>query len=226
MPGTRASRSPSGSSARVVTDLKIGAAFPTDHPLHVGAPGARAGARGRSMPCAPPTSSSASTGSTSAAPSRVVGGAIAAKVIQVSLDQHLHNGWSMDYQGLPPVDVLHRLRARRRGAGAARRARPRRPARESHRSRDEFPEARRRQAHRRSSGRRAAPRGRRPPHLSHPRLAVLARRKLAVPPSARLSRLRRRRRRRRRTRASRSAPRWRSRAPAACRSRSAATAIS
>ena len=25
--------------ARVVTDLKIGAAFPTDHPLHVGAPG-------------------------------------------------------------------------------------------------------------------------------------------------------------------------------------------
>ncbi len=29
-----------------------------------------------------------------------------AKVIQVSVDHHLHNGWSMDYQGLPPVDVL------------------------------------------------------------------------------------------------------------------------
>ncbi len=26
-------------NARVVTDLKIGASFPTDHPLHVGAPG-------------------------------------------------------------------------------------------------------------------------------------------------------------------------------------------
>ena len=37
--GMRASRWPKRSNARVVTDLKIGAAFPTDHPLHVGAPG-------------------------------------------------------------------------------------------------------------------------------------------------------------------------------------------
>ena len=29
-----------------------------------------------------------------------------AKVIQVTLDQNLHNGWSMDYQGLPPVDLF------------------------------------------------------------------------------------------------------------------------
>ena len=54
---------------------------------------------------------------------------VTAKVVQVSVDHHLHNGWSMDYQGLPPVDVFHRLRARRRGAGAARRARPGRAAR-------------------------------------------------------------------------------------------------
>ena len=33
-------------------------------------------------------------------------GAVGAKVIQVSVDHHLHNGWSMDYQGLPPVDVF------------------------------------------------------------------------------------------------------------------------
>src|SRR6185312_15966825 len=26
--------------------------------------------------------------------------------IQVSVDHQLHNGWSMDYQGLPPVDVF------------------------------------------------------------------------------------------------------------------------
>ena len=32
--------------ARVITDLKIGAAFPTDHPLHLGAPGADADAEG------------------------------------------------------------------------------------------------------------------------------------------------------------------------------------
>ena len=29
-----------------------------------------------------------------------------AKVIQVSLDHHLHNGWSMDHQAFPPVDLL------------------------------------------------------------------------------------------------------------------------
>ena len=30
----------------------------------------------------------------------------AAKIIQVSLDHHIHNGWSMDYQALPPVDLF------------------------------------------------------------------------------------------------------------------------
>ena len=34
----RARRAGRALGARVVTDLKIGAAFPTDHPLHVGAP--------------------------------------------------------------------------------------------------------------------------------------------------------------------------------------------
>jgi thiamine pyrophosphate-dependent acetolactate synthase large subunit-like protein len=29
-----------------------------------------------------------------------------AKVINVSADFHVHNGWSMDYEALPPVDVL------------------------------------------------------------------------------------------------------------------------
>ena len=33
-------------------------------------------------------------------------GAPAAQVIQVSLDHALHNGWSMDHQGLPPVDLF------------------------------------------------------------------------------------------------------------------------
>ena len=31
---------------------------------------------------------------------------LAAKIVQVSLDHRLHNGWSMDYQALPPVDVM------------------------------------------------------------------------------------------------------------------------
>jgi thiamine pyrophosphate-dependent acetolactate synthase large subunit-like protein len=33
-------------------------------------------------------------------------GGTEAKIIQVSIDHHLHNGWSLDYQGLPPVDVF------------------------------------------------------------------------------------------------------------------------
>jgi hypothetical protein len=31
---------------------------------------------------------------------------VGAKVIQVSLDHYSHRGWSMDHQGLPPVDVF------------------------------------------------------------------------------------------------------------------------
>jgi thiamine pyrophosphate-dependent acetolactate synthase large subunit-like protein len=88
-------------NAKVYTDLKIGASFPTEHPLHGGAP--------RLIPEAV------------LAKADVVlsldwvdlGGALksaganpAAKVIQVSVDHRLHNGWSMDYQALPPVDLF------------------------------------------------------------------------------------------------------------------------
>jgi thiamine pyrophosphate-dependent acetolactate synthase large subunit-like protein len=85
-------------NARVVTDLKIGASFPTDHPLYAGA------TRGVA-----PDSFEADVvlsldwvdlaGALKA-------GAAAFKIIQVTLDQNLHNGWSMDYQGLPPVDLF------------------------------------------------------------------------------------------------------------------------
>jgi thiamine pyrophosphate-dependent acetolactate synthase large subunit-like protein len=93
-------------NARVITDLKVGAAFPTDHPLHAGAPGMIA-----------PVPEAAEALRTAdvilsldwvdlAGTFKHLGGAPAVKVIQVSIDHHLHNGWSMDYQGLPPADVL------------------------------------------------------------------------------------------------------------------------
>jgi thiamine pyrophosphate-dependent acetolactate synthase large subunit-like protein len=93
--------------ARVGTDIKIGASFPTDHALHVGAPNFYASpelvealrdcdavlsldwvdlagtlkmAFGDKMPTP--------------------------KIVQVSIDHAIHNGWSMDHQGLPPVDLL------------------------------------------------------------------------------------------------------------------------
>ena len=97
-----------GLNAKVLTDLKLGAAFPTAHPSHAGAPGAHG-------------PGSAAHAALKAADVIVsldwvdLGGILkttfdgkepTAKVIQASLDYTIHNGWSMDYQILPPVDVM------------------------------------------------------------------------------------------------------------------------
>jgi thiamine pyrophosphate-dependent acetolactate synthase large subunit-like protein len=92
------------SGAGVITDLKVGAAFPTDHPLHIGAPG---------VVLAPEAAEAIAeadlilgldwvdlAGTLNAA----CHGETRATVAQISLDHLLHGGWSMDYQGLPPVD--------------------------------------------------------------------------------------------------------------------------
>jgi thiamine pyrophosphate-dependent acetolactate synthase large subunit-like protein len=92
--------------ARVVTDIKVGAAFPTDHPLHAGSPGGSV--------LAPEAADAIRAADVIlsldwvdiAGTFKGLGGTIAAKVVQVSVDHHLHNGWSMDYQALPPVDVM------------------------------------------------------------------------------------------------------------------------
>src|SRR5690348_15599520 len=91
--------------AQVLTDLKVACAFPTDHPLHAAAPTMIGMSDGMadairnadvilSLDWLDPAGTFKAAGGT------------AAKVIQVSIDHHLHNGWSMDYQGLPPVDVF------------------------------------------------------------------------------------------------------------------------
>lgn len=60
--------------------------------------------RRRSTPSVPPTSSSPLTGSISAAPcARPT--PLSARVISISLDHHLHNGWSLDHQALAPADL-------------------------------------------------------------------------------------------------------------------------
>jgi thiamine pyrophosphate-dependent acetolactate synthase large subunit-like protein len=92
--------------ARVVTDLKVGAAFPTHHPLHTGAPG--------TIALTPEAADAIRMADVLlsldwvdiAGTFKQVGGNVSAKVVQISVDHHLHNGWSMDYQGLPPVDVF------------------------------------------------------------------------------------------------------------------------
>src|SRR5262249_3717235 len=91
--------------AYVCTTPKVGAAFPTDHPLHLDAPQPFTkdeltphlrGAAGSLRPVWVDLNG----------PLRTLGGPPAGKVIQISLDYQLHNGWSMDYQGLPPVDLF------------------------------------------------------------------------------------------------------------------------
>ena len=92
--------------ARVVTDLKVGAAFPTDHRLHAGSPGIYP------MPAASQAIAQADVilsldwvdlGGTLRT---ACNGTPEGRVIQVSLDHALHNGWSMDHQALPPVDLF------------------------------------------------------------------------------------------------------------------------
>jgi thiamine pyrophosphate-dependent acetolactate synthase large subunit-like protein len=93
--------------ARVITDLKTGASFPTDHPLHVGAPSMLA-------PDAPGLTALAEADAILSLDWVDLAGALrtakalgtGAQIVQVSLDHRLHNGWSMDHQALPPVDLF------------------------------------------------------------------------------------------------------------------------
>src|SRR5256714_357957 len=93
--------------ARAITDLKVGASFPTDHPLHLGAPSVLTpDAEGLAALATADVILSldwvdlAGTLKAAKAPTAK------AKVISVTVDHQIHNGWSMDHQGLAPVDVL------------------------------------------------------------------------------------------------------------------------
>ena len=88
--------------AAVLTDLKTAAAFPSGHRLHAAdagmfpTPVATAALRQADVVLCLDWIDLA--GTLSAA------GVAKATIIQASLDQLLHNGWSMDHQGLPAVD--------------------------------------------------------------------------------------------------------------------------
>ena len=83
--------------ARVMTDRKSGATFPTDHPLHGGGP---------ELIVNSDVVLSLDWVDLAGALHTAHGGKpVTAKIVQVSIDQYVHNGWSMDYQGLPPADV-------------------------------------------------------------------------------------------------------------------------
>jgi thiamine pyrophosphate-dependent acetolactate synthase large subunit-like protein len=91
-------------NARVLSDLKIGASFPTDHPLYFGSPRAVTPEIVEGLKDVDVVLSLDWVDLAGAL--RWFGPSPAAKVIQISLDHRIHNGWSMDHQGLPPVDLL------------------------------------------------------------------------------------------------------------------------
>ncbi len=90
---------------RVITDLKVGAGFPTDHFLHVGAPGIFAGPQAQAALAEADVILSLDWVDLAGTLTASLGDRPAPTVIQVSVDQQIHNGWSMDHQGLAPVDI-------------------------------------------------------------------------------------------------------------------------
>jgi thiamine pyrophosphate-dependent acetolactate synthase large subunit-like protein len=92
--------------ARVATDLKTGAAFPTDHALHIGVPATFPGDALKDALRSADLILSLDWVDLGGTLTAACGPVLAAQVIQVSLDHHLHNGWSMDHQALPTVDLL------------------------------------------------------------------------------------------------------------------------
>ncbi|MDX3907625.1 MAG: thiamine pyrophosphate-binding protein [Pigmentiphaga sp.] len=91
--------------ARVLTDLKQPAAFPTDHPLHPVAPAFFMGDEGGALLRDADLVLSLDwldLGGTLKVASQA--GPLEARVVHCSPDQYSHKGWSMDYQALPPLD--------------------------------------------------------------------------------------------------------------------------
>ncbi len=93
--------------AGVLSDLKVGGSFPTEHPLHITCPGM--------APVKEVTEALKNADLILAFDVVDLGGLFktnlagalpTGKIVHVSVDHRIHNGWSMDHQGLPPVDLF------------------------------------------------------------------------------------------------------------------------
>jgi thiamine pyrophosphate-dependent acetolactate synthase large subunit-like protein len=94
-------------NARIVTDLKVGSGFPTNHVLHAGAPGIYVVPEARESIARADVIMSLDWTDLSGTLDAAFGeGEPSATIVQISQDHSLHNGWSMDHQGLPVVDML------------------------------------------------------------------------------------------------------------------------
>ena len=90
----------------VLTHIKLAAAFPTDHRLHAAPPANRLHPAAKKLLAEADVILSLDWLDVAGALKQSFGDKpVAAKIIQVSCDAHVHRGWSMDYQALPPADV-------------------------------------------------------------------------------------------------------------------------
>ncbi len=93
-------------NARVLTDLKTAATFPTGHRLHPHSAGLYVSTEAGAMIREADAILSLDWIDLGGSLRQACGGQLpSAKVIQCSLDSYCHNGWSMDYQALPPADI-------------------------------------------------------------------------------------------------------------------------
>jgi len=93
-------------NAMVITDLKVGAAFPTDHPLHAAPPAIFLDpAAVKALREADVVMSLDWVDLAGTLKQAWGTGEVESRVIQVSNDQTMHNAVSMDHQGLPPTDL-------------------------------------------------------------------------------------------------------------------------
>jgi len=88
--------------AQVLTDLKVAAGFPTDHPLNPAVPGTFLTASGRELLAGADVVLSLDWVDLGGTLRRAEA---SARVISCTLDSALHNGWSKDHFSLPAVDV-------------------------------------------------------------------------------------------------------------------------
>jgi thiamine pyrophosphate-dependent acetolactate synthase large subunit-like protein len=93
--------------ACVLTDLKQGAMFPSDHAHNYVEPANQIGNPARKLLCEADVILSLDWMDLGGALRQAKNqGAVTAKIIACSLDQNLHTGANMEYQELPPVDVF------------------------------------------------------------------------------------------------------------------------
>jgi thiamine pyrophosphate-dependent acetolactate synthase large subunit-like protein len=92
--------------AVVLTDIKTGASFPTQHPLHPFAPSLYVAGAATQVVREADVIFSLDWIDLGGTLAQACGGeSPRAKIVHCSLDQYVHHGWNADYQALPPTEL-------------------------------------------------------------------------------------------------------------------------